>query len=113
MWFKRGLVVSVLLLAFVLFVVMKPVPNAYADYVGEWTSASMYLRIDQYGYLMYKRTKPGGNSVSISGFPIRFEGQNFSAGFGPLSTLFVVRARPLQDGGQWKMVVDGVELTKR
>jgi hypothetical protein len=42
----------------------------------------------------------------------RFEGNNIEAGLGPMSATFVVSMPPYQDGDQWKMVVDGVELTR-
>ena len=42
----------------------------------------------------------------------RFEGDNFVVGVGPMSTVFTVSKPPYHDGRDWKMVVDGVELTR-
>ena len=33
-------------------------------------------------------------------------------GIGPMSTMFTVSKPPYHDGRDWKMVVDGVELTR-
>ena len=71
----------------------------------------MYLLITQDGSINYKRLK-GGATTSIEG-PLRgFDGDNFEAGIGPMSTTFVVSKPPYQDGQQWKMVVDDMELIR-
>ena len=41
-----------------------------------------------------------------------FKGDNFVVGIGFMSTEFAVSAPPHEDGGVWKMTVDGVELTR-
>ncbi len=71
----------------------------------------MYLLITQDGSIRYKRLK-SGVSTSVEGPLKGFDGDNFEAGIGPLSTTFVVSKPPYQEEGVWKMVVDGVELTK-
>ncbi len=71
----------------------------------------MYLLITQDGSIRYKRLK-GGVTTSVEGPLKGFDGNNFEAGIGPLSTTFVVSKPPFQEEGVWKMVVDGVELTK-
>ena len=89
----------------------EPVPPDKSAYVGEWQEKSMYLLITQDGKVSYKRQK-GAGSVSVDG-PIKtFKGNDFEVGIGPMSTTFVVTKVPYQAGGQWKMVVDGVELTR-
>jgi hypothetical protein len=42
-----------------------------------------------------------------------FEGNNVVVGIGPISTTFMVSVPPHQEGGDWKMTVDGVELTRK
>jgi hypothetical protein len=42
----------------------------------------------------------------------RFEGDHFVVGIAFLSTTFEVSTPPHQEAGTWKMVVDGVELTR-
>lgn len=54
----------------------------------------------------------GKMSKSINGPLQAFEGDNFVVGIGPVKTTFVVSMPPYQDQGTWKMVVDGVELTR-
>jgi hypothetical protein len=88
-----------------------PVPPNKAAYVGEWTEKTMVLVITQDGKVRYKRQK-GGTSTSIDA-PLRsFEGDNFTVGIGPINTTFVVSKPPYREGNAWKMVVDGVELTR-
>ena len=89
----------------------KPVPPEKKDYVGEWQSPSMYLLITQDGSVRYKRLK-GGGTVSVEAPLKEFQGDNFVAGVGPMTTVFVVNKRPYKDGDTWKMVVDDMELTR-
>ena len=104
-------IVVLLLLALGLSACAKPVPSDKAEYVGEWQEKSMYLLITQDGSVRYKRLK-GGVSTSIEAPLKRFDGDNFVVGFGPMSTVFTVSKPPYHDGRAWKMVVDGVELTR-
>ena len=89
----------------------KPVPPEKAAYVGEWQEKTMYLVISQDGSVRYKRVK-GGVSSSVEGPLKGFHGDNFDVGIAMMSTTFVVSKAAVQDGKKWKMVVDGVELTK-
>lgn len=89
----------------------KPIPPAKAFYVGEWESPTMYLLITQDGSVVYKRQEAGvSNSIDA---PLQeFKGNNFTVGVGPINTEFKVNTPPHKVGNVWKMVVDGVELTK-
>src|SRR6266581_5499177 len=89
----------------------KPVPAEKAAYVGEWQSPGMTLLITQDGGVQYKRIK-GGVTTEVNGPLQRFEGDSFVVGVLSLSTSFQVSKPPFEQGGRWKMVVDGVELTK-
>lgn len=89
----------------------KPVPADKADYVGEWHAPNMYLAISQDGSVAYKR-RQGGMETSVSGPLQGFRGDSFEVGLPFLTTTFVVSRPPYRDGERWKMVVDGVELTK-
>ena len=105
--------VFVLFLTLVLAGCGKPVPPEKADYVGEWSSLEMYLLITPDGSVRYRRLR-GGMETSISGPLQGFEGDNFIVGL-PLrwlSTTFVVSTPPRNENGTWKIVVDGVELTR-
>lgn len=99
------------LLTFFILGCGKPVPPEKSTYVGEWQEENMYLLLTQDGSVEYKRII-GSTTKSIEG-PIKgFDGNNFEVGIGPMSTVFVVSKPPFQEGENWKMVVDGVELTK-
>lgn len=100
-----------LLLALALSACGKPVPAEKAAYVGEWQAPAMYLLITQDGSVRYKRLK-GGATTSVEGPLKGFVGDNLEVGIGPMATTFVVSQPPYQEGGRWKMVVDGVELSR-
>ena len=54
----------------------------------------------------------GGATTSVEGPLQRFEGDHFVVGVWFVSTRFEVSKPPFQEANKWKMVVDGVELTK-
>ncbi|HEU4852661.1 MAG TPA: hypothetical protein VFT37_10960 [Telluria sp.] len=89
-----------------------PVPAEKMAYVGEWVGKDMRLNIAKNGQIDYKVKKPN-KKVDMSIELVRFEGNNFDAGYGIVTTTFVVSKPPHKVGDKWKMVVDGVELTKR
>ena len=89
----------------------KPIPQDKLDYVGRWEAQQMYVSLTADGTLDYKR-KENGISSSVSAPLQGFEGNNFTAGLPFLTTTFVVSKPPYQTAAGWKMVVDGVELTK-
>ncbi len=110
---------SIALMAFIVvffvvqFVVLrgKPIPADKADYVGEWTAPNVRLFIPRNGNLEYER-RDGDTKKSLN-LPIKgFKGNDVSAGFLFLSTTFVVSKPPYREGDKWKMVVDGIELTR-
>ncbi|HEY0633778.1 MAG TPA: hypothetical protein VGE00_00235 [Gammaproteobacteria bacterium] len=100
-----------LLLALFLFGCGKPVPPEKSAFVGEWQEKTMYLLITQDGSVRYKRLKEGV-TTSVEGPLQGFDGDNFQVGIGPMSTTFVVAKPPYQEGGEWKMVVDGIPLIR-
>ncbi len=102
---------SVLLSSMFLVACAKPVPPDKSVYVGEWREKTMYLMISRDGSVRYERLK-GGMSTSLEGPLKGFSGDNFEVGIGPMAKTFVVSKPPFQDGEDWKMVVDDVELTK-
>jgi len=57
--------------------------------------------------------RAGANTTPSINAPLRrFEGDRFVVGIAFLSTTFEVSTPPHQEAGTWKMVVDGVELTR-
>ena len=89
----------------------QPVPPEHASYVGVWQAPNMRLAISADGQIDYKR-KDGATSTSIKAPITKFIGDNFRAGIPYFETTFVVSAQPHPTPAGWKMVVDGVELTR-
>jgi hypothetical protein len=89
----------------------KPLPEGKANYAGAWKGGPISLVITPEGRAVYKREE-GNMSKSIDAPVKEFNGDNFVVGVGFMSTEFKVSAPPHQDGGVWKMTVDGVELTR-
>jgi hypothetical protein len=108
---RKWFAVPVFVLVLALLGCGKPVPPDKASYVGEWQHPTMYLLLTQDGSVRYKRIQ-GGATTSVDGPLKGFKGNNFEVGIGPMSTTFVVTKPPYDDEGKWKMVVDGVELTR-
>lgn len=100
-----------LIIALLLAACSKSVPPDKIDYVGEWQSKEMYLLILQDGSVKYKRLK-GGATTKVTGPIKEFQGDNFVVGILFINTIFEVSRPPYQENDVWKMVVDGVELTK-
>ena len=88
-----------------------PVPRDKLHYVGEWQGKKMRLVITQEGKVKYERNREG-KSVDLNIELKGFNGDNFDAGVSVVRSTFVVSKAPYRDGRDWKMVVDGVELTK-
>ena len=108
---NRILTTLLLAVALLLTACANPVPPEKAAYVGQWNAPGMSLLITQDGSVDYKRIK-GGANTSITAPLKKFEGDNFVVGIGIWTTTFVVSKPPREDGGRWKMTVDGVELTR-
>lgn len=108
---KLRTLTAFLLVPLALMACGKPVPDEKMAYVGEWQSRTMYLLISQEGSVIYK-FQEAGLSKSIEAPLQGFKGNNFEVGLGPLSTEFKVDTPPHPVGDSWKMVVDGVELTR-
>jgi hypothetical protein len=102
---------AVSVLMFLLSSCGNSVPLEKAAYVGLWQEKNMSLQISQGGSVQYKRSR-NGVSTSINAPMKRFVGANFEVGLGPVVTTFIVSQPPLEDDGQWTMVVDGVKLIK-
>jgi hypothetical protein len=109
---KRIAMAFAVLCAVLLAACSEPLPLEKREYAGDWRGEQMRLLITPEGRCEYNRRFPGGHSSKISAPIQRFEGNNFVVGVGPFGTTFVVAKPPHLAGGQWKMVVDGVELTR-
>ncbi|MET4788187.1 hypothetical protein ABIF64_000365 [Bradyrhizobium japonicum] len=94
------------------------IPDDKADYVGKRHAQAMDVEVTKDGTVRYQRVSNGGAiadtmTTSINAPLRRFEGDNFVVGIPFISTIFEVSTPPHQEAGTWKMVVDGVELTRR
>jgi len=108
---NRKLLLPGIVLILLLAGCAQPVPPDKTAYVGEWKATGMTLLITQDGSVQYERIR-GGSRTRITGPIQEYEGNNFSVGIGFMSTTFVVSKPPYKVAEIWKMVVDGVELTK-
>lgn len=89
----------------------EPIPPEKVAYAGEWRGENVELVITLEGAVQYER-RSGASKVSVNAPIQRFEGDNFVVGVGPFNTTFVVSKPPHLVDGQYRMVVDGVELTR-
>ena len=88
-----------------------PVPSDKQNYIGEWEGLGATLTITPDGGVNWKRIS-GSGSRSVTAPLQNFDGANFTVGVWFITTSFNVQKPPYQEGGQWKMVVEGVELTR-
>ena len=88
-----------------------PVPESKLAYVGHWKGKAMELSLSKDGKVMYKREQ-AGKKIDIHVDLLEFNGNNFDVGWGIVRSTFVVSEPPHRVGKEWKMTVDGVELTK-
>ena len=109
---RRLAAIAILALTALLAACGEPIPSEKKDYAGDWRAREMRLLITQEGRCEYERRREGGGNTSISAPIQRFEGDNFVVGVGLFTTTFVVSQPPHLEKGQWKMTVDGVELTR-
>ena len=89
----------------------EPIAPEKVAYAGEWRGENVQLVITLEGAVQYER-RSGASKVSVNAPIQRFEGDNFVVGVGPFNTTFVVSKPPHLVDGQYRMVVDGVELTR-
>jgi hypothetical protein len=108
---KQARLMAVIAALLLLTACGQPVPQDKAAYVGQWSGQAMSLLLTQEGRVVYKRVKSGG-TTSIDAPLQKFVGDNFVVGLPYISTTFEVSKPPYQEAGTWKMVVDGVELTR-
>jgi len=91
------------------------IPASKSEYIGRWQGAAqgtkMVLEIGQDGQVRYARK--GKVNKSLDAPLQRFADDDFVVGIGPLNTRFRVSAPPHQVQGEWRMTVDGVELTRQ
>ncbi len=99
-------------------------PDDKKSYIGDWRgkhqNESMTLSIAADGTVNYERKQDStgestskSNSRNISGGKItKFDGNDFEVKVLVVSTTFKVEKPPYQDGKRWRMVVDGMEVSR-
>ncbi|WP_297831958.1 hypothetical protein [Thermomonas sp.] len=88
------------------------VPPDKQAYIGEWQSNGMAVNISQSGKVIVVK-EGGGNASTRVEAPLQgFDGNDFIVGLGPMKTTYRVSVPPHEDNGEWKMTVDGKELTR-
>ncbi len=110
-----GLAIAGLIIAGVLLLLspgIAPPPSA----IGVWEAPEMHLSISPEGDIEYARFTETENGYSERMLNIKlqnWDAKGFDAGLWKLTTRFELQAPPHQtDWGEWRMTVDGVELTK-
>jgi hypothetical protein len=91
-----------------------PTPPPSADWIGTWTGTSgqdaMILTIGDDGMVHYQRSGSIQTQMDLPAQAWRDDG--FDIGVSIMSTTFHVKEKPHDDGGVWKMSVEGFDLTK-
>jgi hypothetical protein len=108
---RHWITLAVIAMALALAACAEPVPQSRLAYVGKWTGPGMTFEIAADGTVAYWHIRDK-KTVHLEAPLRQFIGDNFEVGFGPMTTTFVVSQPPHEEDGQWKMVVDGVELVK-
>ncbi|MEW6373059.1 MAG: hypothetical protein AB1584_19170 [Pseudomonadota bacterium] len=109
--FRAAVLAAACLLSLAAHAAPVPVPADKLAYVGDWQGKDMRIQMAKDGKIKYKRDRPNKKmdlSVDLQGF----NGDNFDIGWGFVRSTFVVSKPPHREGNQWKMTVDGVELTR-
>ena len=89
-----------------------PVPEDKKEYIGVWAGQDVLLEIKENGDVSYAK-RIGDYTETVDSPLQEFDGDNFSIGYGFVSQSFEVSQPPFEDEtGQWKMVLDGVTLTR-
>ena len=117
--------IYILLLALLLHGCGIEVPPEKQDYIGEWKFDSDTLQISLMiaadGWVEYRRSYKEENvkeefsseTIEVSGKIKEFKGDDFVIRVLLIKTTFKVDKPPHRDTLNWKMTVDGVELTKK
>ena len=109
---RKPFVLLLTLLLILLAGCSEPLPPDKSAYAGLWRAENTTILITEAGRVEYVTRRDNGMHKSIKAPLQRFEGDNFIVGVGPFKTTFIVSRPPHAEDGQWKMTVDGVELTR-
>ncbi len=89
----------------------EPLSEDKIDYVGLWKGGNEFIEISKDGSVSYAKVRPN-NSETIDGPIKEFTDEGFVVGYLFLTKKFKVDKPPYREDGKWKMVLNGVEMTK-
>jgi hypothetical protein len=95
-----------------LAVAMAEAQAVRANFNGTWVGDRMTMTIEPGGQVHYESTRSGMNK-SIDAPLQNFTKQSFDVGILGITTTFKIQELPHNEGGTWKMNLDGVELTRQ
>jgi len=89
----------------------EPLSEDKLEYVGLWRGGNELIEIKEDGSVSYAKVRL--NSTETIEGPIKeFTDEGFVVGYLFLTKKFKVDKPPYQENGNWKMVLNGVEMTK-
>ena len=89
----------------------EPLSDDKLDYVGLWKGGNELIEISKDGSASYAKVRLD-NTETIDGPIKEFTDEGFVVGYLFLTKKFKVDKPPYQENGKWKMVLNGVEMTK-
>ena len=89
----------------------EPLSEDKLDYVGLWRGGNLLIEIKEDGSVSYAKVRTN-NTETIEGPIKEFTDEGFVVGYLFLSMKFKVDKSPYKENGNWKMVLNGVEMTK-
>lgn len=102
-------------IAFISFVILsgcgEPLSEDKLDYAGLWRGGNELIEINKDGSVSYAKVRLD-NTETIEGPIKEFTDEGFVVGYLFLTTKFKIDKPPYQENGKWKMVLNGVEMTK-
>lgn len=81
------------------------------DYVGVWKGGNELIEINEDGSVSYAKVRPN-HTETVEGPIKEFTDEGFVVGYLFLTKKFKVDKPPYQENGKWKMVLNGIEMTK-
>jgi hypothetical protein len=89
-----------------------PIPQDQKVYVGIWQGSNIFLEIDADGNASYAKVMEGASETVDS--PVKKIGDGkIVIGYLFITKTLELTKPPFEEDGKWKMVIDGVTLTKQ
>lgn len=89
-----------------------PIPQDQTIYVGVWQGGNVFLEIMEDGNASYAKVQDGATETVDS--PVKQIGDGkIVIGFLFFTKTLELTKPPYEEDGEWKMIIDGVTLTKQ